>query len=780
MGVCKKFYILKKETQLKKFYIALTMLAFAALTKSEDNQPNPEGKRKVGGFGLEKSTFFYAKDLSASNVAASSGTTLTAAGYYLLSGPVTTSGTGVALTISGNNITVDLDGNSIAFGGSSTKAIHINSTAKNVTIKNGTISGAFTTGAISVGHSTSNILLENITIDGPAGYGIAATGTAVTGATIRGLTLRNVTVSKCTKTGAALYPIDIDYAQGVTLENIVSLGAATSTSGLLSGIRILNSNSITGKDIVSTNHAGIDGTIGLQLTSCENVTLHGVNVSNNDDSNPTFSSGLVLNGCKNVLIQNLSADNLTNTLNNVSITSSNNVTIENASASNSTGTGLTSVIIVASKSLLLRNFTVANNTTSLSSPYTGLSTSASCESIRLENVAIQGNVSDNLLIGISLGVTTGIEIVDCQVNYNIMTNDISSTDARGLHAVDRVTNLTIRNSQFNANSRTAAPLVLGGIVAGVYLDGVIGCEIYNSQANRNNGTGRAYGFYIANTDGLIMNGCTANRNAAAVLHSSGMGSDINAQEGTQNAGNADGIESVPSAGLYLLTSDYAEVTDCKFINNRSGNYAPGVAAATPSATTSCSAHGVANIGTYTNPTVNNFNTGNTFTRCIFQGNNTQLLNVAPVEPAPMGGAYNNGNHWINEAFAAGATEEFTSGTVYNNCQFNANGNACKWAAGFGLCVFTGCNTLYINNCTASTNGWYGFYDSTSAHIIALTGCVSSMNGVGNSQATTAIPSANMRNYSLGGGVTPYKSVTVADFSQIAPTGSAYLNLSVTP
>ena len=761
---------------MKKRYIVLAILIFTTLTKSEDHLPNRDIKRKVGGLGLEKSTFFYAKDLSASNVAASSGTTLTTAGYYLLSGPVTTSGSGVALTITGNNITVDLDGNSIAFGGSSTKAVHINSAAKNVTIKNGTISGAFTTGAISVGLSTSNILLDNITIDGPAGYGIAAIGTAVTGATIKGLTLRNIRVSKCTKTSGALYPIDIDYAQGVTLENIDSIGSATNTSGLLSGIRILNSNSITGKDIFSTNHAGIAGTIGLQLTSCENVTLHQVNVSNNDDSSPTYSSGLLLNGCKNVLIQNLSADNLTNTLNNISITSSNNVTIENASASNSTGTGLTSIIIVASKSLLLRNITVANNVTSVAGGYTGLSTSATCESIRLENVAIQGNVSDGLLVGISLAVTKGAEIVDCQVNYNSMTNDMSGVDARGLHAVDRVTDLTIRNSQFNANSRSAEPLVLNGIVAGVYLDGVIGCEIYNSQANRNNGTGKAYGFYIANTDGLIMNGCTANRNAAAVLHSSGVGNDIAAQEGSLNAGNTDGIESVPSAGLYLLTSDYAEITDCKFINNRSGNFAPGAGTAIPSIATSCSAHGVANRGTYTDATTNNFNIGNSFTRCIFQGNNTQLLNVAPTE-----GTYDtNGNHWINEAFAAGATEEFTSGSSYKDCQFNANGNACKWAVGFGLCVFTGCNTLYIDHCTASTNGWYGFYDSTSAHIIALTGCISSMNGVGNSQATTTIPLANMRNYSLGGGVTPYKSVTVADFSQIAPTGSSYINLSVTP
>ena len=774
---------------MTKRYILLTALTIAAFIRADQAPDNAAEATRAGGASLEKSTFFYAQTFTASNAGTNPpSNTISTAGYYLLSGPATVAaGNPTGIIISGSNITLDLDGNSIVFGGGATKAISISTGAKNITIKNGTISGEFGNGAIYIGPGTSNVLLENITIDGPAGYGVHADGTDATTNSIKGLTLRNVQVSKCTKNGAAIYPIDINYAQAVALENINSIAAATTGSGGISGIRIQNSNSITGTGIVSSNHAGIAATIGLQMISCENVNLQEVNVSNNDDSTAASSSGLVLTTCNNVSILNLSADNLTKTLNNILIASSKNVTIENATASNSTNAtsgAITSISMTGALSVLLRNVTVANNSAAVAATaYTGISTAGTCKNIRLENVVVQANAvaSGANITGINLAETNGVEIIGCKVTHNQVTAGTTSQEAKGLNAASSVTDLIIRNSEFSANTAaTGSTTATGGIVAGVYLNGVAGCEIYDSQANRNNGTGRAYGFYVTNINGLVMSGCTANSNAAAFANAVS-GNDNMAMMPQEGSGtSADGIEALPSAGLYLLLCDYAEVKDCKFINNRAGNRAAGNlnAEGTPSVTSTCSGHGVANVGTtVVMMAVATLNIGNTFTRCIFQGNNTQIQDVAPAEP---GMSYNGQNHWITETFAAGATEEFTSGTTYNDCLFNANGNSSKYVVGFGLCVFTGCNTLYVNNCTAATNGWYGFYDSTNAHIIALTGCISSMNGVGNSQATTAVGSANMRNYSLGGGVTPYKSVTVADFSQIAPTGSAYLNLSITP
>ncbi len=765
---------------MKKRYIALTMFIISSLTRAEDVTENTAEKTRAGLTSTDKSTFFYAQSLSASTVA--SGATISAAGYYLLSGAATTAGSGAAITISASNVTLDLDANSIAFGSAGTIAISISNSVKNVTIKNGTISGAFTTGGILIGNTTSNILLENIKIDGPDGYGVYALGTTGTGA-IRGLTLKDVTVSKCTKTSAALYPIDITFAQGVALENIDSIGSDTTTSGAISGIRIQNSNSVTGTNIVSCNHSGVDATIGLQLVSCENLILKEVNVSNNDSDTAASSSGLVLTNCKNGLIKNLAADNISNTLNNVLIANSNNITIENASASNSTGAAMTSISMTAALSVLLRNVTVTNNASTAAAAYIGIGAAGTCKNITLENVAVQANsvASGANITGIDLAATNGVEIQNCAVTQNEITAGTTTHEAKGLNVANNVKDLKITNSQFNANTAaTGSTTATGGLVAGVYIDGVAGCEIYNSQANRNNGTGRAYGFYITNTNGLVMSGCTANRNAAAIKDASSM--NTASQEGGMTAAtNADGIEALPSAGLYLLVSNYAEVTDCKFINNQSGNFAlGGGAGAAPSIATSCSAHGVANQGT--NGTTRNL--GNTFKGCIFQGNNTQLANSQPVESMMMTTGYlgtaPNQYHQIREAFAAGATEQFTSGSCYKDCSFNANGNSCNFAVGFGLCVFTGCNTLYVNNCTASTNGWYGFYDSTATnHVTAFTSCVSSMNGVGNTPAIAAVATADTRNYGING-ATPYKSVTIADFSQISPTGSSYINLSVTP
>ena len=769
---------------MTKRYILLTALTIAAFIRADQAPDNAaEATRaaglSAGGQKLDKSTFYYAQTLSASDLASAAGKTLTAAGYYLLSGSATTVASNVtALTINGSNITVDLDGNAIIFGASSTNAISISTGAKNITIKNGTISGAFTAGAIVAAANVNNLLLENITIDGSVQYGVS-----ITGSTCKNVTLRNVTVTGSTAVAASSAGIDLASIQGLTLENVQAIGGASSAA--CAGIKISTCGNITGTDIVSCNNASSSTIIGLNMVTCTNAVLKNVNVSNNNSSIATSSSGLVLSGCKNVTVSNLSADNFTLTLNNILIASSNNITLENVSACNSTGAEITSISMTGSQSVLLKNATIANNTSTAGS-YIGIGTASTSKNITFDNVSVLYNITAaaaNLynMTGIDLADTHTVEILDSQVCNNHVSSATHSRSTKGLNAASSVADITIRNSQFNTNNGvTGSTTATGGLVAGIYLDSVSGCEIYNSQANRNFGTGRAYGFYVTGVSGLVMSGCTANSNAAAFANAANNNDNMAMmpQEGSQTS--PDGIEALPSAGLYLLLCDYAEVKDCKFINNRAGNRAAGNlnAEGTPSVTSTCSGHGVANVGTtVVMMAVATLNIGNTFTRCIFQGNNTQIQDVAPAEP---GMTYNGQNHWITETFAAGATEEFTSGTTYNDCLFNANGNSSKYVVGFGLCVFTGCNTLYVNNCTAATNGWYGFYDSTNAHIIALTGCISSMNGVGNSQATTAVGSANMRNYSLGGGVTPYKSVTVADFSQIAPTGSAYLNLSITP
>ena len=413
----------------------------------------------------------------------------------------------------------------------------------------------------------------------------------------------------------------------------------------------------------------------------------------------------------------MSASNIGNPQYPIHIASSKGVTVSNSKITNNSsaaGTALKAIFIGASQGININNTSISNNTAATA--FTGVEVSgAGNKNIYFNSAEITANTATNGdLMGIMAVDTNHISIDKTNVTSNVST---AANNVRGFYAgnADNVKFVEITNSSFSSNSVTNSATTTGKQVVGVHLKGVSnGVQLDNVIASGNTGTGQAHGFYIESTPNVQMSNCTASRNAAAT------------------AGAADhtgGIEAKISTGLFLWKSDYAHVSDSSFNNNLSGNRAigdgpnvamGGAASTTINALTSCSAAGIANIGTSNT----NFNKGNTFTNVTAMGNGTQLANSAPSDAgmpdttADFNDASGTKYHWQSEAIAAGALEQNTTGSTYLDSKFNNNGLTSDYVVSYGIAAANdgttnNVKTLSLNNVEARNNGVYGFHDENS-------------------------------------------------------------------
>lgn len=476
--------------------------------------------------------------------------------------------TNVFISIKHNNITIDLNDLAIITNKSGYVAIAIADDVQNVTIQNGTIesgSQSFDT-AIMIGQNTANIVFDNINIIGCSHADGAIKCTGTSGEKVDSITFKDITFLKNTRNA-----LNCSYVANMKLENI--LCSAQTSGSALSVINIDNSNTIRGQNIDINNSTGDSGTIGLDIDASNNIALQNISISNNTDaSGEVHTEGIKINNSNNIDLNYFEVNNLTKGKYAVSALASKNIALSYFKINNnSSGTGqpFTAMYIKNSQIVNVSEGTISNNTGTTS--FNGiLCDTATNKMINFVQVGVLANTaSSGALVGLDIQNTRISAILGCNITQNTSTDNLYglkiTTSSRKAFCQDvHVTNNT---SSTSATSK---------IVSGIYVDGAHGIKIDDCSATENTGSGSMYGFTLINTNGARLNNCMAIGNKAAT-------------------GIADQL---PSAGIYLLTCNDCSVENSQFINNKAGNRAPGAGGSTTiSVTTSCSGHGIANIGT---------------------------------------------------------------------------------------------------------------------------------------------------------------------------------------
>ena len=172
------------------------------------------------------------------------GITITAAGSYILTTNLLSSGTGSGLTISADNVTVDLNGFSVLCSGASGQGISMND-RNNIVIKNGTIRDAYYFGIAAF--RTQNCRFEGLNIIGngraSSSYDGIFAGT-------------NTTITAC---------IVMDNGSGIDVGPQSKITGNQIINNTSIGLRLYGSGSYVADNIVKGNGDNYDLSTGNQL-----------------------------------------------------------------------------------------------------------------------------------------------------------------------------------------------------------------------------------------------------------------------------------------------------------------------------------------------------------------------------------------------------------------------------------------------------------------------------------------------------------------------------------